>query len=44
MQSSVLTTKGETVMPRGLRDKYKMIPGSKVIFEETVDGIIKRKK
>jgi AbrB family looped-hinge helix DNA binding protein len=40
MQSSVLTTKGQIVIPKGLRDKYKLSPGTKVFFEETEAGII----
>ena len=40
MQSSVLTTKGQIVIPKGLRDKYKLNPGTKVFFEETAEGII----
>lgn len=40
MQSSVLTTKGQIVIPKGLRDKYKLSPGTKVFFEETAEGII----
>lgn len=40
MQSSVLTTKGQIVIPKVLRDKYKLNPGTKVIFEETAEGII----
>ena len=40
MQSSVLTTKGQIVIPKGLRDKYKLKPGTKVFFEETAEGII----
>ena len=40
MQSSVLTTKGQIVIPKGLRDKYNLNPGTKVFFEETAAGII----
>lgn len=40
MQSSVLTTKGQIVIPKGLRDKYNLNPGTKVFFEETDAGII----
>ena len=40
MQSGVLTTKGQIVIPKELRDKYKLKPGTKVIFEETAEGII----
>ena len=40
MQSSVLTTKGQIVIPKGLRDKYNLNPGTKVFFEDTTEGII----
>ena len=40
MYSGVLTTKGQIVIPKGLRDKYKLAPGSKIFFEETPAGII----
>ncbi len=40
MHSSVLTTKGQIIIPKGLRVKYKLNPGTKVFFEETTAGII----
>ena len=40
MQSGILTTKGQIVIPKVLRDKYKLKPGTKVFFEETAGGII----
>src|SRR5215210_7803327 len=40
MQSGVLTTKGQIVIPKELRDKYKLNPGTRVLFEETAEGII----
>jgi AbrB family looped-hinge helix DNA binding protein len=40
MQSGVLTTKGQIVIPKELRDKYKLNPGTRVFFEETAAGII----
>lgn len=40
MQSNILTTKGQIVIPKVLRDKYKLNPGTKVFFEETAAGII----
>ena len=40
MQSGVLTTKGQIVIPKELRDKYKLNPGTRVFFEETTAGII----
>ena len=40
MQSGVLTTKGQIVIPKELRDKYKLTPGTRIFFEETDAGII----
>jgi AbrB family looped-hinge helix DNA binding protein len=40
MYSGVLTTKGQIVIPKGLMDKYKLSPGSKIFFEETGAGIL----
>jgi AbrB family looped-hinge helix DNA binding protein len=40
MQSGVLTTKGQIVIPKQLRDKYKLKPGTRIFFEETDAGII----
>ena len=39
MESSVITTKGQIVIPKGIREKYKLEPGTKVFFEETPNGI-----
>lgn len=40
MKTSVLTTKGQVLIPKRIRDKYGMKAGMKVIFEETNDGVI----
>jgi AbrB family looped-hinge helix DNA binding protein len=40
MQSGVLTTKGQIVIPKQLRDKYKLEPGTRIFFEETTAGIV----
>jgi AbrB family looped-hinge helix DNA binding protein len=40
MRSGVLTTKGQIAIPKALGDKYKMKPGTKIFFEETIGGII----
>ncbi len=42
MLSGVLTTKGQIVIPKELRNKYKLNPGTIVFFEETASGIILR--
>jgi len=39
MESSVITTKGQIVIPKGIREKYKLGPGTKIFFEETSNGI-----
>ncbi len=40
MYSGVLTTKGQIVIPKELRDKFKLNPGTRIFFEETDAGII----
>lgn len=39
MESSVITTKGQIVIPKIIREKYKLKPGTKVYFEENETGI-----
>ena len=39
MESSVITTKGQIVIPKTIREKYKLKPGTKIYFEETKTGI-----
>lgn len=39
MESSVITTKGQIVIPKAIREKYKLEPGTKIFFEETPNGI-----
>lgn len=40
MESSVITAKGQIVIPRRIRDKYKLTPGTKLIFKETKKGLM----
>ena len=40
METSGLTTKGQLLIPKQLRDKYGFKPGVKIVFEETVDGVL----
>ncbi len=40
METSVLTSKGQLLIPKRLRDKYGIKPGVKVIFEEGKNGLI----
>lgn len=40
MENSILTSKGQLLIPKRLRDKYGIEPGTKVIFEETPEGVL----
>jgi AbrB family looped-hinge helix DNA binding protein len=40
MESSIMTTKGQIVIPKILREKYKLSAGTKLIFRDTPNGII----
>lgn len=40
METSVLTTKGQLLIPKRLRVKYGIKSGVKVIFEETANGLV----
>ncbi len=40
METSVLTSKGQLLIPKRLREKYGIEPGVKVIFEETPQGVL----
>lgn len=40
METSILTSKGQLLIPKRLREKYGIEPGIKVIFEETEDGVL----
>jgi AbrB family looped-hinge helix DNA binding protein len=42
MTTSVITSKGQIVIPKYIRDKYKLNPGVKMVFEETEQGILLR--
>jgi len=42
METSVLTSKGQLLIPRRLRKKYGIEAGVKVIFEETEGGVVIR--
>ena len=39
MESRIITAKGQIVIPKLLRDKYQLKPGTKVYFEENIYGI-----
>ena len=40
MESSILTSKGQLLIPKRLRMKYGIKSGVKVIFEETDKGVL----
>jgi AbrB family looped-hinge helix DNA binding protein len=42
METSILTTKGQLLIPKRIRNKYGIKSGVKVIFEETEKGVIIR--
>ncbi len=42
METSLLTSKGQLLIPVSLRKKYGMEPGSKVLLEETESGVMIR--
>ncbi|MFT4153839.1 AbrB/MazE/SpoVT family DNA-binding domain-containing protein [Parafilimonas sp.] len=42
METSVLTIKGQLLIPKRIRNKYGIQSGVKIIFEETDNGVIIR--
>ena len=42
METSVLKAKGQLLIPKRLRNKYGIMPGAKVVFEETDGGVVIR--
>ncbi len=42
METSILTTKGQLLIPKRIRNKYGIKSGVKVIFEETENGVVIR--
>jgi len=40
METSVLTSKGQLLIPKRIRTKYGIKTGGKVIFEETDKGVL----
>lgn len=41
--TSLITEKGQTTIPKELREKYGIEPGDRVIWEDTEEGIVIRK-
>ena len=42
MENSVLTSKGQLLIPKRLREKYGIKPGVKITFEESKNGLMIR--
>ncbi len=40
METAILTSKGQLLIPKRLRNKYGIKSGGKVIFEETEKGVL----
>jgi AbrB family looped-hinge helix DNA binding protein len=40
METSVLTIKGQLLIPKRIRNRYGIAPGVKIIFEETDKGVL----
>jgi AbrB family looped-hinge helix DNA binding protein len=43
-KSTHITEKGQATIPKELRDKYDLKPGDEVIWIDTEDGIVVRKR
>lgn len=43
-ETTRITRKGQTTIPQELRKKHDIEPGDTVVWEETDDGIVVRKK
>lgn len=43
-ETTRITRKGQTTIPQELREKHGLEPGDTVVWEETDDGIVVRKK
>lgn len=42
METSILTVKGQLLIPKRIRNKYGIKSGVKIIFEETDNGVVIR--
>lgn len=43
-QATRVTEKGQATIPKGLREKYNLEPGDEVLWMDTDDGIIVKKR
>ena len=42
METTRLSTKGQIILPKALRDAHAWAPGTEFIVEETLDGVVLR--
>ena len=42
MEMTKLSTKGQLILPKPIRDKHRWLPGTEFFVEETPDGILLR--
>lgn len=38
MNEATLTSKGQTTIPRALRERLSLVPGTRLVFTELADG------
>jgi len=43
-ESTTITEKGQTTIPKELREKYDLEPGDEVVWLDTGEGIVVRKR
>lgn len=43
-ESTRITEKGQTTIPKELREKYNLEPGDEVVWEDTEDGIVLKRR
>lgn len=43
-QSTRVTEKGQATIPKGLREKYDLKPGDEVVWQDTDEGIVVKKR
>jgi len=43
-QSTRITEKGQTTIPKSLREKYDLDPGDEVVWIDTDDGLVVKKR
>ncbi|ODT86684.1 MAG: hypothetical protein ABS78_15485 [Phenylobacterium sp. SCN 70-31] len=43
-QTTVLSTKGQVILPKAIREHRRWSPGTRLIVEETTDGVLLRRE